>query len=228
MNAAVVRILYRLSSRVGFNPSLDAADVPDTRLIELVEGPERLEPGRALDLGCGAGRNTLYLARHGWDAVGVDMLDPAVEKARSRAVGAAASTRFMQGDVTRLDDLDLGDGFTLIVDSGCYKSLSHDQRDAYAKGITRVAAPGALLVIAGTKLRGTRAGMTEDDLRRRFQGWEIRANAAIPLAEIIRHTRVPPPMKAALRIGLLEIRRFELSRTSQPSKPTTTTDRAAR
>lgn len=47
------------------------------------------EPGRALDLGCGAGRNTLYRARHGWEAVWINMIGRAVDKARSRAAGAA-------------------------------------------------------------------------------------------------------------------------------------------
>src|SRR5881296_1344749 len=28
-------------------------------------------PGRAIDLGCGTGTNAVYLARHGWSAVGV-------------------------------------------------------------------------------------------------------------------------------------------------------------
>jgi SAM-dependent methyltransferase len=102
------------------NPSLEAADIPDSWIVPFVEGPQRLEPGRALDLGCGAGRNTCYLARHGWEVIGVDLLGRAIEKARSQAVNIAARARFLQGDVTRLGDLDIGDGFSLIVDSGCY------------------------------------------------------------------------------------------------------------
>jgi trans-aconitate methyltransferase len=58
-------LLYQALSRIRLNPALNAAGVPDTRLIELVEGPHWLEQGRALDLGCGAGRNTPYLARRG-------------------------------------------------------------------------------------------------------------------------------------------------------------------
>ncbi|WP_424738198.1 class I SAM-dependent methyltransferase [Mycobacterium sp.] len=38
-----------------------------------MEGPQRLEPGRRIDLGCGAGRNTGYLIRHGWDVIGIDI-----------------------------------------------------------------------------------------------------------------------------------------------------------
>lgn len=211
MNPRALRVLYEALSRIGLNPSLDAADIPDTWIVPFVEGPQRLEPGRALDLGCGAGRNTRYLAQHGWEVIGIDMLGAATDKARSQAVDPAAKARFLQGDVTRLADLDIGDGFSLIVDSGCYYGISGDQRDGYAAGVTRVAAPGALLLMAGfTKIPGIIAGISEDDLRRRFPGWELRAGAAVPAGDLMRHTRIPFPLRAALRTGRLRILRFEL------------------
>jgi SAM-dependent methyltransferase len=217
MNPRALRVLYEVLAAAGLNPALAAADVPDTRLVELVEGANPLRPGRALDLGCGTGRNTVYLARHGWYAVGIDMLGRAIDKAGSRAVGAAASARFIQGDVTRLNDLGIGDGYDLVVDSGCYYGLSGQQRDAYAAGVTRVAAPDALLLMAGfTKIPGVAAGISEDDLCRRFDGWRIQTNAQVSADEIMRHTHIPFPLKAALRSGRLEIRRFELIRIQRP------------
>jgi SAM-dependent methyltransferase len=212
MNPRALRVLYEVLATAGLNPALAAADVPDTRLVELVEGAAPLRPGRALDLGCGTGRNTLYLTRHGWHAVGIDMLGRAIDKARSRAVGAAASARFIPGDVTRLSDLGIGDGYNLIVDSGCYYGLSGQQREAYAAGVTQVAAKEALLLMAGfTKIPGVGGGIGADDLRRRFDGWQIDVDVKVPVGEIMRHTRIPFPLKAGLRSGRLEIRRFELS-----------------
>ena len=172
--------------------------------------------GFALDLGCGSGRNTRYLIRHGWDAIGIDMLGPAIDKARSQVVETAAKARFLQGDVTRLNDLHIGDGFSVIVDSGCYYGLSGDQRDSYAAGVTRVAAPGALLLMAGfTKIPGIIPGISEEDLRRRFRSWDLRTSAAVPADHLARHTRIPFPLKALLRTGRLEIRRFELTKTAR-------------
>jgi hypothetical protein len=82
----------------------------------------------------------------------------------------------------------------------------------FAAGVTRVAAPDALLLMAGfTKMPGRR-GINEDDLRRRFPEGEIRNTAPVPVDEILRHTRIPLPMKALMRRGRLQIRRFELSR----------------
>jgi SAM-dependent methyltransferase len=213
MNPRALRVLYEVLAAAGLNPALAAADVPDSRVVELVEGAAPLRPGRALDLGCGTGRNTLYLARHRWYAVGIDMLGRAIDKARSRAVGAAASARFIHGDVTKLTDLGIGDGYNLIIDSGCYYGLSGHQREAYAAGVTRVAAKEALLLMAGfTRIPGVGAGIGEDDLRRRFDGWHVHTNVAVSADEIMRHTRIPFPLRAGLRSGRLEIRRFELAR----------------
>ena len=83
MMNSVLQTVGSLAYRLGVvvpQPS----DVPDHRLVELVEGSE-LTPGRALDLGSGTGRNALYLAGHGWEAVGVEMAGYAVEVARRKA-----------------------------------------------------------------------------------------------------------------------------------------------
>ena len=127
--------------RLGLGPR--PSDVPDHTLVELVEGPGRLAPGRAFDLGCGTGRNALYLARAGWETVGVDMVGYAVEVARRKAAAQSLSIQFYQGDVMRLSELAVGTGFGLLMDGGCYHMIPADRRDAYAQSVTHVAAPGS-------------------------------------------------------------------------------------
>jgi ubiquinone/menaquinone biosynthesis C-methylase UbiE len=51
----------------------------------LVECVRNRRPGKALDVGMGSGRNSLYLASHGWDVTGFDIADVAVAQARHRA-----------------------------------------------------------------------------------------------------------------------------------------------
>lgn len=51
----------------------------------LVETAEPLHPGAAADLGCGAGGDTLWLARRGWQVTAVDISGTAVQRVRARA-----------------------------------------------------------------------------------------------------------------------------------------------
>jgi len=55
---------------------------PNSWLVSVIEGRT---PGRALDVGMGEGRNTLYLARQGWDVTGFDPAAKAVALAEKRA-----------------------------------------------------------------------------------------------------------------------------------------------
>src|ERR1700730_6361085 len=66
-------------------------DVPTADLVQLVEGASA--PGRALDLGCGTGTDSTYLAQHGWDVTGVDMVPEARAIARRRAVAAGVQVQ---------------------------------------------------------------------------------------------------------------------------------------
>ena len=51
--------------------------------------------------------------------------------------------RWIEGDVTRLPELGIGGGYTLLLDAGCVHGLDAAARAAYAAGIHAAAAPGA-------------------------------------------------------------------------------------
>lgn len=53
-----------------------------TPLTEAIQGRK---PGKALDIGMGQGRNTIYLAQQGWDVTGVDISDEGIRIARQQA-----------------------------------------------------------------------------------------------------------------------------------------------
>ena len=51
----------------------------DPELLKIIDG---LPPGRAPDVGCGAGGLVVALARRGWTVTGIDLAEKAVEAAR--------------------------------------------------------------------------------------------------------------------------------------------------
>lgn len=142
--------LFRVFYRIGFTP-WDGHPLAQ-RLRDLVEGSNdtsALPVGSALDLGCGTGDASIYLARHGWKVTGVDFVAKALEKARAKARAAALSIDFVRADVTQLSHAGIGADFPLIVDNGCLHNMSDDDRDAYVREVSALAAPDArLLVVA--------------------------------------------------------------------------------
>jgi len=169
-----VSFVYELMYLVGFKPWDSGVSPPE--LVAAVEGPAALAPGRALDLGCGTGTNAVYLARHGWEVTAIDAVGRALRAARRKAEAAGVSPRFVQGDVTRLGELGVGSGYRLLFDLGCFHGLPTDRRDAYASGVTAVAAPGATFLLFGFAEGAMRVGprgVSGEELRRRLPGWKL-------------------------------------------------------
>src|SRR6188508_206246 len=65
----------------------------------LVAEVSDLQPGRALDLACGSGRNAVWLARQGWQATGVEFSDVALEQARGLAAERGVEADWLEADL---------------------------------------------------------------------------------------------------------------------------------
>lgn len=113
---------------------------PRRKLVELVEMGD-IKPGRALDLGCGTGSNAIYLAENGFDAVGIDFSEPAVEIAKKRASEKGVTVQFYRDDLTNLSR-DYGK-FDLLIDYGTFDDLPIREREKYLENILPLAEDGA-------------------------------------------------------------------------------------
>ncbi|MGW7072837.1 class I SAM-dependent methyltransferase [Streptomyces sp. NPDC054855] len=117
---------------------------PDENLASYVERG-LVTPGRALDLGCGPGRNSLYLASLGFQVDAVDLSPAAVDWAEERARETGADIRFHRGDAFALTDTELRGPYDLIHDSGCFHHLPPHRRVSYLSLLDRALAPGGHL-----------------------------------------------------------------------------------
>jgi SAM-dependent methyltransferase len=138
------RMLYNLMYRFG-TPRWDTSITPP-EVVAVIEGDTAIPSGRALDLGCGSGTNVIYLARHGWEAVGVDFSPVAIAQARQKAKDTQGAT-FVEGDVSQLSGLGIDGPFDFVLDIGCYHGLPAHARQAYAREMARVTRPGALFMV---------------------------------------------------------------------------------
>ena len=167
--------MFRAMYRLGFTPWDSGVSPPE--LKELIEGPNARTPGKALDLGCGTGTNAVYMAQHGWAVTAVDFVPRAITMARAKSAAAKVAPRLILGDVTKLDDLKVGDGYSLVFDLGCLHAIPQARRDAYVSGVNSRSLPGADFLIWGFYARlnfATNAMLTAEEVEQRFgANWEI-------------------------------------------------------
>ena len=168
------QLLFNVMYRVGFAP-WDGHPLAES-VRDLIEGQNALPAGRAIELGCGTGDNCIYLAKHGWQVTGVDFVAKAVDKARTKAAANEVAVKFARADVTRLSSEGVGSNFDLIVDNGCLHGMSADDRNAYVREVTAVAAPDARLLLVEFVPGASYGvpGIEPDEVARRFAaGWTL-------------------------------------------------------
>lgn len=101
---------------------------PDENLVSYLDRGV-LAPGRALDLGCGPGRNAVHLASLGFEVDAVDLSPLAVTWGEERAHEAGVHVRFHCADIFSAE---LPPGrYDLIYDSGCLHHLPPHRRVSY-------------------------------------------------------------------------------------------------
>lgn len=114
---------------------------PNAALVGEVSG---LNPGRALDLGCGEGRNSIWLAEQGWDVTGVDFSNVAIDRARDIAERRGVSVEWEVADLNEFEPPRLW--FDLVVDAYIHL-LPSERRTLTRKAAGAVAAGGTLIIL---------------------------------------------------------------------------------
>lgn len=111
---------------------------PDENLVEYLDRG-LVRPGRALDLGCGPGRNAVHLAAAGFTVDAVDLSATAIAWGTERAREAGVDVAFRRADAfaTELDG-----PYDLVYDSGCLHHLPPHRRISYLALLDRHLAPG--------------------------------------------------------------------------------------
>lgn len=117
-------------------PSLD---------LRLLFKQNRIRKGmKMLDIGCGLGTQTRFMAKNGAAATGIDISETAIKKAREQLLKESnLLANFIVGDVCKMPMPTAS--FEIAYDRGCYHHLSPKQRENYTKEVARVLAPKGLL-----------------------------------------------------------------------------------
>jgi tellurite methyltransferase len=144
---------------------LDSAPTP-----LLVETAAAMAPGKALDLACGAGRNALWLAEHGWEVTAVDGADAAVEILRTRASERGLKINAVVADLEKGEFEIEPSRWDLV--AMCY----YLQRNLFEPAKRGVAPGGILISIVHMTEPGEQDvphRLRPGQLEQYFTGWEI-------------------------------------------------------
>ncbi len=120
----------------------------------LVAVAETMPPGRALDLACGAGRNAVWLAEHGWQVTGVDFSPVALAAARRLAGEHRVALDLVEADVVGW----LPPVATFDLVCVMYLHLPVAERRAVLQGAGAALAPGGTLLVVAHDRRNLDEG----------------------------------------------------------------------
>jgi SAM-dependent methyltransferase len=115
---------------------------PNVVLVEEIDG---MEPGTALDLGCGEGADSIWLAEQGWRVTGADISQVALERAAAHAAGVGVADRITweRHDFSQ----SIPSGPFDLVSAQFLHSPVDDPRDPALRAAARAVAPGGTLLV---------------------------------------------------------------------------------
>jgi len=106
-----------------------------------------LKPGdRCLDVGCGEGHSSAWMAEKGLQVLGIDLIPAAIEKARTR-YGSRDNLEFRQADATQTLS-NLGQ-FDAILDRGCLHTIPLEFWPAYFQNIATCLKSNGVFLLQG-------------------------------------------------------------------------------
>ncbi len=132
-------------------PSLAEAE-PSGMIVEFVEllKSKGITSGKVIDIGCGKGRNSVYLARQGFEVFAADYIKEALEKAKELATANKLENKihFINSEIDKPWPFE-DNFFDIAVD--CFSSIdieTKDGREVYRKEMLRTLKSGGLVLVS--------------------------------------------------------------------------------
>jgi SAM-dependent methyltransferase len=162
---------------------------PNRFLVPEVEG---LEPGRALDLAAGEGRNAIWLATRGWAVTAVDWSEVGLEKGRLLAEHQAVTVEWILADLQEWEPPERAFDLVIVL----YLQPPADLRARVWRLAAAAVADGGRLIVIGHDLANLTEGWGGPSHRGFLYTSEEVAGAVADELEVARAERVLRPVEA--------------------------------
>ncbi len=163
----------------------DAPEIPD-ELVELLESGELAPGSSVLDIGCGAGKEALYLASKGCEVIGLDSSVEALRQARIRQaqyeIPEELVIEWREGNALALPVE--ASSIDWALDRGCLHCIDHEERLGYAKAVGKALRPGGNLLLRGARKDDDEQGLvgiTAEELDALFPPGQFLRGPVLPI-----------------------------------------------
>lgn len=132
----------------------------------LVKSLKAIKKGHALDVCCGAGTNSIYLAEKGFKVKGIDISKKAIEIAKNRAKKEKVNIDFKAGDVLRIDGKNK---FDFVFDRGCFHHIPKQGKKKFIKKIhNALKKDGKYLLMSFSDKNNFKKSLSKQDISNYF------------------------------------------------------------
>lgn len=129
-----------------------------------------VQVGNVLELGCGAGRNALFMAQQGCAVKAVDLSEVALQWAKERSAEQRLDIQFVQAN---LFDLDFPENeYDFIYDAGCFHHIAPHRRIQYVELVHRALKRGGYFALNCFAENGVYGGSNISD-------WDVYRNRSL-------------------------------------------------
>jgi SAM-dependent methyltransferase len=122
---------------------------PPALLVKAMD--QRAAPGSALDIGCGSGTYSIYMAERGYQVTAIDFMPQAITMLQNRIAGRDLSIEAIQADVGQWT---AAHPFDVVLDIGCLHTPGTIDIGAYKTQLLKWLAPGGDYILVHFGQRG--------------------------------------------------------------------------
>ena len=137
-------------------------EFPDENLVSYFNN-KTISPKKALELGCGPGRNAIYMTKQGCEVTAVDISDESINWARERAADANLDIQFICHSIFNLAINE--PTYDFVYDSGCFHHIPPHRRFDYLNLLEKALQPNGYFALT--------CFSSESDCGADISDWEV-------------------------------------------------------
>ena len=112
---------------------------PPEELVKIIESG-KVKPCKVIDIGCGEGFYSIYLASKGFTVTGIDISEKAIKYAKQNSRKQGLDIKFIAMGITDLDRLN--ESFDFVLEWALMHHIIPSHRERYVKNVSRILNPG--------------------------------------------------------------------------------------